>query len=154
MKKIIALLCCVLLVLSQAACGAVIPLLMDGGSADPNNPDAGTPTPSPTPLEVSAENLINAYDDNAYAADEQYKDKRLAVAGEVYVVDKDSSGDPYVVLSGGNDFEVTQVRCYFDADDDQAAKIKGLKTGDKATIVGECTGKGIFDVELMDCTIK
>ena len=150
MKKIVAILCCALLVLSQTACGAVMPLLLEESGA----PEASSPTPAPTPLEVSAEKLINAYDDNAYAADEQYKDKRLEVVGEVYVVDKDASGDPYVVLSGGNDFEVTQVRCYFDADGDQADKLKALKTGDKATIIGECAGKGIFDVELMDCAIK
>ena len=106
-----------------------------------STPAVNIPSPSPSvevAIQISAKDLLNAYDENELNADNQYKDKLL--------------DDVYVTLGDGDEFSFTTVQCYF-KDKEEIDKVATLKSGDEITIIGKCDGQ-FFNVDLKDCKIK
>lgn len=66
-----------------------------------------------TPTEVSVQEILEAYDDNALSADKKYTRTLLVVNGYIKEIAKDIFGTYYVALSGGPDYR-DDIRCYFD----------------------------------------
>lgn len=106
----------------------------------------GEPAPSPSTtqpaaravIEISAAQLYEEYEANEIAADQKYKDKMLKVTGVVSSIGKDVLGSPYVVLTGGGEYEVWGVQCTFSsAYEPQLAK---LTKGQVVTVTGKCKG--------------
>ena len=88
-------------------------------------------------LEVSAQQLAQAYDRNTVAADQQFKGKRFKVTGVVESINTDLFGNPYVTLRGGvNQFMEPQ----FQLDDAHANYAAGLQSGMRISLI--CTGSG------------
>lgn len=88
-------------------------------------------------LEVSAQQLAQAYDRNTVAADQQYKGKTFKVTGVVDSINTDLFGNPYVTLRGGvNQFMEPQ----FKLDDAYANYAAGLQSGMRISLI--CTGSG------------
>jgi hypothetical protein len=88
-------------------------------------------------IEVSAQQLAQAYDRNTVAADQQFKGKRFRVSGVVDSINTDLFGNPYVTLRGGvNPFMQPQ----FTLEDDHANYAAGLQSGMHISLV--CTGRG------------
>ena len=88
-------------------------------------------------IEVSAQQLAQAYDRNTVAADQQFKDKRFKVTGVVDAINTDMFGNPYVTLRGGvNQFMEPQ----FELDDAHANYAAGLQSGMRISLI--CTGRG------------
>lgn len=88
-------------------------------------------------LEVSAQQLAQAYDRNTGAADQQFKGKTFKVTGVVDSINTDLFGNPYVTLRGGvNQFMEPQ----FELDEAHANYAAGLQSGMRISLV--CTGRG------------
>lgn len=88
-------------------------------------------------LQVTAQQLAQAYDRNTVAADQQFKGKRFKVTGVVDAINTDMFGNPYVTLRGGvNQFMEPSFRLD-EAYTDFAAK---LHSGMRISLI--CTGRG------------
>lgn len=100
-------------------------------------------------LEVSAQQLAQAYDRNTVAADQQFKGKTFKVTGVVDSINTDLFGNPYVTLRGGvNQFMEPQ----FKLDDAHANYAAGLQSGMRVSLI--CIGGGDVAKTPMskDCT--
>lgn len=120
-----------------------------------STPAANIPSPSPSveiAIQVSAKDLLKAYDENELNADKQYKDKLLEVTGFVDDIGTDVLDDVYVTLGDGEEFSFATIQCYF-KDKEEIDKVASLKSGDEITIIGKCDGQ-FFNVDLKDCKIK
>lgn len=86
---------------------------------------------------ITAKDLVNAYEENTIAADEQYKGKEFKVSGIVGDINTDFLGRPYITLRGsGNEFMKPQ----FAFEKSAASELAKLKKGAKVVLI--CTGKG------------
>ena len=111
------------------------------------------PAPPEKPLMVSADELFDAYEENAVAADEKYREKTITVTGYVDHVEMDR-GTAILI------FEVTEwrdrlrgwVRCRFP--NENMGKLAPLKEGDKVAVTGVCRGKPLpYSVVLVSCDL-
>ena len=91
---------------------------------------------------VSVEELLEALDENAAAASDQYKGQYVEVTGRLSNID--SSGD-YISLSvlDENDWEhmFSDVQCFIKSDQ-QLETVKSLKKGDTIAVRGKITDVG------------
>ena len=99
-------------------------------------------------FEMSAAALHSAYQANEVAADQHYKNKKIAVTGQIKNIGKDVLGDPYVTLHIGH-FE--SVICYFS--DENSRAISRLRKGQYISIIGRCSGMTLDSPLLLNCTI-
>jgi ABC-type Na+ efflux pump permease subunit len=101
---------------------------------------------------VSANDIIQEFEDNELAADEKYKGKTLEVSGIVTKVDTDLLNDTKYILNmnGGGDWDILTVSCY---DIDKDALLK-LSTGDEVTVIGTCRDGGDLGVTMRKCSLK
>jgi len=105
-------------------------------SSSQSQSDKTAEPPAPV-LEVSAQQLAQAYDRNTVAADQQFKGKLFKVTGVVDSINTDLFGKPYVTLRGGvNQFMEPQ----FKLDSDHRNYAAGLQQGLHITLV--CRGHG------------
>ncbi len=108
-----------------------------------------TKAPAQPPIDVSATDLSNAYNDNEVAADAQYKGKVVDVSGTIDTIGKDVLGNPYVALKTG-EYSPFEVQCMFsDADE---ATLANLSSGQVVTLQGTVAGKPL-DVEVDGCSV-
>ena len=98
-------------------------------------------------IEITAVELLKAFQQDERAANAKYVDKVLIVAGTVTDVQTDSSGQATVYLQT-NDLLAT-VTCSLYKDDEG---IKKIKAGSSARIKGVCTGM-LTDVVLNKCSL-
>ena len=105
-----------------------------------------TPEPEPTVTEISAKELIEAYEVDAEAAKEQYNGKLLIVTGVVDSMEI-GSATPYVLLTGGGP-HLTGAKCMFDAQD--ASKLFQIEIGETIKVQGK-VGEYAVDVIVNDC---
>jgi len=85
-------------------------------------------------INVTAEELINAYESNEVSADDQYKGKTLIVSGKVGKIGKDFFDAIYITLE--SDAEYRNVQCFI-KDKQVAAK---LVQGQYVSVQGKCDG--------------
>lgn len=131
-----------------------------GGSSDEPASDAAgsvassstvaTPEPEPEYIEVTAKDLLAAYDENTVAADNTYKGQLLKVTGTVGSIGKDILDSAYVTLTNGEPYALVSVQCYFAKDN--LDDIATLKEGDTVTITGKCDGSTL-NVALKQCDL-
>jgi len=123
-------------VLLLSACGA--PTTAPPTEAPPTPPPTEQPAPVPQIIEITAAQLYAEYEANEIAADQKYKNKMLKVTGVLSSISKDILGSPYIVLTGGGEYEVWGVQCTFSsAYEPQLAK---LTKGQQVTVTGKCKG--------------
>lgn len=120
--------------------------------AEPTPTSTPEPTPEPTPsyIEVSATDLLAAYEENTVAADNQYKGQLLKVTGTVGSIGKDILDDAYVTLTNDDEYSLISVQCYFAKDNLDG--IATLKEGDTVSIIGKCDGSTL-NVLLKNCDL-
>lgn len=100
-------------------------------------------------IKVTAEQLINAYENNEVKADAMYKDKLITVTGKVGDISV-MFGETIVEVGTGSLFEFG-IQCYFaDAQESQVAQ---LNKKDRVTITGQCEGKSFMSVSLKNCSL-
>lgn len=83
---------------------------------------------------VSASQMFNDLDNNAYNAKEKYYDKYLEVTG--YVASIDASGK-YFGISNGDEFSFNEVQCII-KQKEQKDILRHLSNGQKVTVRGYC----------------
>ena len=102
-------------------------------------------------LEVTAQELLDAYDKNGVSADKQYKGKKLRVTGTVGSIANDILDKSYVTLENEEDeYALISVQCYFE--EDQLDSIASLEEGDTVVLEGICEGSTI-NVMLKKCEL-
>ncbi len=132
----------------MAGCVACVALLGVAGSSVEqaiNAPVTSTSKPSYEPLIlVTAQELATEYEANELAADAKYKNKVIAVSGQVDSI-QEMFGQKFVILRGKG---LSSVQCFFK--DEHASKLSKLKKGQQVAIQGTNEGKSI-NVTLQDC---
>ena len=102
-------------------------------------------------IKVTAQELLEAYDENGVAADKQYKGKELQVTGTVGSIGTDIIDDAYITLENEEEeYAVISVQCYFEKSEEES--IASLKAGDKVTVTGVCEGNTL-NVVLKKCQV-
>lgn len=103
-------------------------------------------------MKVDYEELHKDYMDNPIAADEKYKGKILELTGEVYNIDREIAGNPYITFNIGGEYSFQDVRITFKKSEEE--KVTKLKKGQEVTIKGKCMGTLLSTtVSLNDCEI-
>jgi len=121
------------------------------------------PTPEPVPVpkpikkpepvaeELTVDELIEAYDQDAPAADTRFLDKRLMVTGVVTLVDvRETLDTPYVRLAGAEGDISRSVKCLFDKE--HAPALSQLEKGQTATVQGKFNGS-LIAIRMIDCAL-
>lgn len=99
--------------------------------------------------ELTANQLYKAYDTNEIAADNKYKNKKLAVTGKIHDI-SEVFGNIAVDIKSGDGIGWTTIRCTMQ-DRDEVSK---LRKGQKVTITGTCKGLTLnLAINLEDCKI-
>ena len=134
--------------------GALLPS-NDTTPSQSNTPSSNVQTSSQTPereyIQITATELLEAYDANGVAADELYRNQYLEITGTVGSIDKDILDNAYITLTNDNDrYAIISVQCYFSKSSLQ--QISTLSSGDIVTVRGVCEG-GTFNVVIEKCEI-
>lgn len=99
-------------------------------------------------IEITAEELFEAFDNNEVAANRDYKGKEIKVTGIITEIGTDAWGNAYVALETNDLFR--DVKCYFDSDMlDAVAELSKHQT---VTLTGVCKGLSA-DVLIRECKI-
>ena len=143
----------VILAVSIIAFSGIIASMLDEvPEAEPSTSVSGSMSVEEPPISVSARNLYNAYTQNAVNADALYKNKRVAVTGVITNIGQDMvTKKPCISLDSGSDLNLYPVQCFFQ---ESSSDLASLRDGDSVTIVGECTGFFVANVQLSDCTLQ
>jgi hypothetical protein len=87
-------------------------------------------------IEVTAAELVEAYEKNEVQADETYEGQWVEVTGTVGDIKKDITDSVYVTIGKGEQFEVRQVQCFVD----EGVDVTDLSKGDRITMTGRVDG--------------
>jgi len=94
-------------------------------------------------IETSAADLVGVYAANAVRADASYKGRLLKITAVINEIQQSSRGRYFVRLVGaGNDSVVV----YF-ASNEETSRIAAVDKGQTITIIGECVGRNLPDME-------
>ncbi len=133
---------------------AVLGSIIGGGAKKDGGADAkkdgATAVEAKPAVEVTAEQLFQAYQANEAAAQQAYGDSQLLVSGTVAGVDLDLTNDPIVKLRTSNQFMSAQAKLV-DADKAGAAR---LTKGSRITLRCESVSEVIGTPILSDCAIQ
>lgn len=103
-------------------------------------------------ISISSQDLYDTYEENAVNADTLYKDKILAVTGEIIDITQDIfTKKPCIKLDVGDPYGLSSVYCFFKDNDEINAYIAELRDGETVTIYGKCLGVPVVDVQLSNC---
>jgi len=113
--------------------------------------EAAKPTAAPIQAEkIELAKLMDAFDENQLAAEEQYKGKLIQVRGKISNIAEDITGNPYVSLKHPTDaYSLTQLKCVFT---DKSA-VTALKKDASVTLQGTVKNQTIGVIELKDCSV-
>lgn len=118
----------------------------------PTTPEVSTPkSATDQPIQITAKQLEQEYDDNQFAADEKYKGRLVEVVGVIITIDKDFSNNPYINLAAqASGHSVTGVWCRFAKED--ASSLAKVTKRHEVTVQGICEGMG-SNVNLKNCKV-
>ncbi len=104
------------------------------------------------PITISAEDLYKAYESNGAEADKLYQGKILIVTGTVGTTSTPEAGIGYsaVILMDARQKPI--VNCLGFATDEKDA-ISKLRTGQKVSVKGECMGKVVTDIPVLEDSV-
>ena len=117
------------------------------------------PVPAPKPIkklepvaeELTVDELIEAYEQDAPAADARFVDKRLMVTGVVALIDvKETLDTHYIRLAGAEGDTSRSVKCLFDKK--HAPDLSQLEKGKTATVQGKFNGS-LIAIRMIDCEL-
>lgn len=103
-------------------------------------------------IEITANELYTAYEENEVAAEEKYDSKKVKITG--VVSDINSSGfltSTNVLLSVKSKSWFGCVQCNFNSDNEEA--VAKLSKGSTVTIIGTCDSLSTFNVMIRNCKI-
>jgi len=91
-------------------------------------------------IEITAEELYKAFDENEIAAERKYNGKLLKITGYISDIGEDILGKPYLLLTGGGEYELCGVQCIFPYGENSLDLLAELKKGDLVKLTGEYSG--------------
>ena len=106
------------------------------------------PEPERRRITVGANVLRRAFEKNAIAAGEHYRDAWVTITGTVLDIGRDILGNAYVLL--GTD-ELAAVQCFFPKEEE--AELAKLRTGQSVAVIGDVKELVIFHVVVDDCIL-
>ena len=109
--------------------------------------DQGKKVEQEKPIEASASDILQAYEDNEVRANDKYKGRVVQITG---TIDRIREGH-VVFLARGGFTKVHEVDCYFE--DNERSSLASLSQGQRVAIKGLCDGKGAFDVNVKRCKV-
>ncbi|QBP10129.1 OB-fold protein [Cupriavidus metallidurans] len=123
----------------------------ENGTADPEAPSVNT-TPAEPPVQVTANDLLNAYKENEIAANQKYKGKQLILKARISSIEAGMGDEPYLVLTAGSEFEFSRPQAHLARGQDAAAA--ALKKGQQVTL--QCIGNSEVagTPMLKDCRVQ
>lgn len=107
----------------------------------------------PIEVQVTATRLMEDYENNTVAANQQYNGKVLAVSGTVESVSGGTEGDALYVELKTVDFSFVSVRCYFAPS--RVDEVTSFNKGDRVTLRGlgdEEKDRDPFSIEVIGCS--
>ena len=117
----------------------------------PTGTPTPVPTPTPIPISVSAAELRVAYENNEVAAKQKFEGQIALITGAVYSVTE--AGSKYDVKLSTDEFlSITNIVCKVDKS--EVDSVLTLNEGQTITVLGKVKGKGIFDIEVEDCSVS
>jgi transcription elongation factor Elf1 len=121
----------------------------------PTAPGASTSETELTPnatevIEITAEELLQAYQTNKKTAEAEYKGKTLQVTGVISSSGKNVVGTYFVKLAGER-VEAWLVQCMFDKEHEP--ELAQLTKGQRITVRGTCADFLPPDVTMKDCVL-
>ena len=110
------------------------------------------PAPAPAEIEITAEELLLAYEADGAAADAKFANKILKITGVVGRIEiKDVLGIYYITLTSAEKTLLLQnVRCTFDKK--YEPELNQLTSGQTVTVQGQYDGS-IIDISMRDCVL-
>ena len=136
-----------------SACCFFLFLVACSGESGPAATATPTPVPTPTPIPitVSATELRVAYENNEVAAKQKFEGQMALISGAVDSVTE--AGAKYDVKLSTDEFlSITNIVCKVDKSD--VDSVLALNEGQTVTVIGRVKGKGIFDIEVEDCSVR
>ena len=100
---------------------------------------------------MTAEEIYQDYDRNEVAAKAKYAGQMTLISGSISSI-TEASGGYDVKLATGELFSVMEIVCKVDKD--QVDSVVALSEGQQVAILGRIKGKGLFDVEVTECTVQ
>lgn len=94
-------------------------------------------------IKTTARSFYEEYDANEVAADDKYKNKKIAVTGVINGIGIDILDKPYITLRTG---DYGSIQCFFI----DKTVVKNLRKGSNITVVGSCSGKTLGNVIIFD----
>ena len=117
----------------------------------PETSPEAEPEPSAEAMEVTAEEMLSAYEVDGEAADARFADKILKVMGVIATIDvKDKMDTHFIRLTGAKKEHLDTVRCMFDKK--HADALKQLTVGATVTVQGKYDGS-LIDIRMKDCVL-
>jgi hypothetical protein len=102
-------------------------------------------------IDITIEELMEAYQQNDETADERYNDKLLALTGVVALANVRGDRDfQYVTVTGKDQNIFRSIKCVFNMD--KAFQLEGLERGQTVVISGRFRGS-LTSMSLVDCSI-
>ena len=107
--------------------------------------------PEPVAEELTVDELIEAYEQDAPAADARFLGKRLMVTGVVALIDVKETLDTHYVRLAGAEGDISQsVKCLFDKE--HAPALSQLEKGQTSTVQGKFNGS-LIAIRMIDCEL-
>ena len=108
--------------------------------------------PEPVAEELTVDELIEAYEQDAPAADARFLGKRLMVTGVVALIDVKETLDTHYVRLAGAEGDISQsVKCLFDKE--HAPALSQLEKGQTSTVQGKFNGS-LIAIRMIDCELE
>ena len=104
-------------------------------------------------IEVTANDLYGAFEDNEVKAEQTYKGKNIRITGTISEINAaETFSSANVLLTVDNTF-VGCVQCCFNSSEDAKA-LANLKKGQSVTIVGVCGKLELWNVMVTGCQVE
>ena len=104
-------------------------------------------------IEISANDIYAAFQENEIAANEKYKGKAVKITGVVSDINaKDVLTSANILLDVDDTFFVGSVQCNFNSDYSKA--LANVQKGQSVTIIGTCNGLSTFNVMINACQLQ
>jgi hypothetical protein len=117
----------------------------------PESVPEAEPKLTPAALDITAGELLSAYETGGVAADVKFVNKILNVTGVVDRIEvKDNLDICYITLKSAEENRLQNVRCVFD--EEYGSGLNQLTTGQTVTVQGKYDGS-IMDICMRDCVL-
>ena len=123
-----------------------------GNSTTQNNDQNAATEKVEPPVEVTANQLLDAYKNNEVAANQQFKGKKLLVSATIDSIQAGLGDEPYLALKAGGEMEFNQPQAHL-ADSEQS-KAAALSKGQQVKLLCIGNSEVAGSPMLADCVIQ